>query len=85
MRRHSFSHHNNIISHHFLDNSGRESDIDGDLYLLESPESPVVFRDVFSGGPGVGGGSLVFDADVPRLRAFHLQPSKYFQSTKYFL
>ena len=34
-----------------------------------------MFRDVFSGGPGVGGGSLVFDADVPRLRAFHLQPS----------
>ena len=82
MRRHSFSHHNNIISHHFLDNSGRESDIDGDLYLLESPESPVVFRDVFSGGPGVGGGSLVFDADVPRLRAFHLQPSKYFRKKK---
>ena len=46
-----------------------------------------MFRDVFSRGPSVGCGSLVFNTDVPRLRTFHLQP-KYFRQkirAKYFL
>ena len=45
-----------------------------------------MFRDVFSRGPSVGCGSLVFNTDVPRLRTFHLQ-SQYFRQkirAKYF-